>query len=118
VNEKQIKHLGYCCIGPTITPKKIEQLKNKINAEDKLETTGRYFAILAGKTRLRILYLLQNEKELCVCDIADILETTVSAISHQLKILRAFGFVEFHKNAQTVFYFLSKEGRKELKNHF
>ncbi len=118
MNKKQVKHLGYFCIGPTITPKKIEKLKNKINKEKKLETTRKYFAVLSGKTRLKILYLLQNEKELCVCDIADILETTVSAVSHQLKILRASGLVEFSKDAQTVFYFLSKEGREELKNHF
>ncbi len=118
INKRKIKHLGYCCIGPTITPQKIEKLKNKISKDKKLILTGRYFTILSGDTRLRILFLLQNEKELCVCDIADILETTVSAISHQLKILRISGFVEFHKDAQTIFYFLSKRSKKELKNHF
>jgi len=118
MRKRQVRHMGYCCIGPTITPQKIERLKNKIAEDKKLNATGRYFAILAGQTRLKILYLLQNEKELCVCDIADILETTVSAVSHQLKILRASGLVEFRKDAQTIFYFLSKKGGRELKNHF
>ena len=118
MDKKQIKHLGYCCIGPTITPNKIEKLKNKVNKDEKLNATGKYFAILSGKTRLKILYLLQNEKELCVCDIADILEITVSAVSHQLKILRVSGLVKFRKDAQTIFYYLSKESEKELKNHF
>jgi len=118
MHKKQIKHLGLYCIGPTITPEKIKKLKKRINTEDKLKITRKYFAVLSGKTRLKILYLLQNEKELCVCDIADILGTTVSAVSHQLKILRISGFVEFRKDAQTIFYFLSREGRRELKNHF
>jgi len=116
--KKQVKHLGYYCIGPTITPKEIERMKNAVRKDTQLHTTEKYFAVLAGSTRLKILYLLQNEKELCVCDIADILETTVSAVSHQLKILRMSGFIKSRKDAQTVFYSLSKESMKELKNHF
>lgn len=118
MNKKKIKHLGYFCIGPTVTYSKIKKLKNKIKEEKELDKIGKYFAILSGKTRLKILYLLKEEKELCVCDIADILGATVSAVSHQLKILRVAGLVEFSKKAQTIFYFLSKEGKKEIKNHF
>ncbi len=116
--DKKIKHLGYRCVGPTITHAKIGKLEDRISRSENLKTTGKYFAVLAGKTRLEILYLLQNEKELCVCDITDILGATVSAISHQLKILRVSGFVETRRDAQTIFYFLSKESKKELKNHF
>ncbi len=116
--QRKVKHLDYFCVGPTITPQKINSLKSKIKKEHKIKTTWEYFAILSGKTRLKILYILQKEKELCVCDIADILETTVSAVSHQLKILRITGFVKFHKKAQTIFYYLSKKSKAELKNHF
>ncbi len=115
---RQVKHLGYHCIGPTITPRKIERLKGTVKKAAALRAAEKYFAVLAGSTRLKILYLLQNEKELCVCDIADILETTVSAVSHQLKILRVSGFVKSRKNTQTIFYSLSKESAKELLNHF
>jgi len=118
MDKKQVKHLGCRCIGPTIIPEKIKKLKKRLNTEDKLRTAGKYFAILAGETRLKILYLLQNEKELCVCDLADILETTISAVSHQLKILRTSGLVKFRKDAQTIFYSISKESKKELNNHF
>ncbi len=115
---RQVKRFGYHCIGPTITPRKIERLKNMTRKDTKLRASEKYFAVLSGSTRLKILYLLQNEKELCVCDIADILETTVSAVSHQLKILRVSGFIKSRKDAQTIFYALSKEGAAELKNHF
>ena len=118
MNEKQVKHLGYYCVGPTITPQKIEKLKVKISKNEKINKTEKHFAVLAGKTRLKILYLLQNEKELCVCDIADILKTTVSAVSHQLKILRVSGLVKFRRSAQTIFYYISKDTKKELLNYF
>jgi DNA-binding transcriptional ArsR family regulator len=118
VYKKEVRHLGYRCIGPTITTARIERLKHDLKSKRELTETKNYFAVLAGKTRLAILYLLQKEKELCVCDMADILDTTVSAVSHQLKILRTSKFVETRKDAQTVFYSLTSEGRKELQNHF
>lgn len=118
VNKRQVKHLGYRCIGPTITPQKIKKLKHVLAADKKLLATKQYFSVLAGRTRLDILYLLMKEKELCVCDMADILGATVSAVSHQLKVLRHNTFVETRKDAQTVFYSLTSESRKELQSHF
>lgn len=115
--KKQTKYLGYRCIGPTITPARINNLQKKLELDKKLQEIKEYFAILSGKTRLDILYLLREERELCVCDIADILDTTISATSHQLKVLRHYGLIKARKDAQTVFYSLSAEGRKELKNH-
>lgn len=118
MKEKTIKHLGYCCIGPTITPKKIDGLKKSLKNDKKFVKAKHYYSILTGKTRLDILYLLNKEGELCVCDMADILETTVSAISHQLKILRKADFVKTRKDAQTIFYYLTSKIRQELKNNF
>ncbi|MHB8280098.1 MAG: ArsR/SmtB family transcription factor [Candidatus Humimicrobiaceae bacterium] len=116
--KKKVKHLGFYCIGPTITPAKIEKLKQELAKNDRLELVKNYFFALAGKTRLEILYLLHKEKELCVCDMADILGSTVSAVSHQLKILRVSEFVKYRKDAQTIFYSLTLQGKKELANHF
>ena len=115
--KKQTKHLGYRCIGPTITPVRIKNLQKKLKSDKKLQNVKEYFSILSGKTRLDILYLLREEKELCVCDIADILDTTVSAASHQLKVLRLAGLVKARRKAQVIFYSLSSDGKKELKNH-
>ncbi|HLT33654.1 MAG TPA: metalloregulator ArsR/SmtB family transcription factor [Aquaticitalea sp.] len=65
---------------------------------------------LAGnKVRLQILYLLQKEGRLCVCDLSDILEMNVSAISQHLRKLRDRDIVYTTKEAQTVFYSLNKD---------
>lgn len=60
---------------------------------------------LAGNSiRLKILYLLNQEKRLCVCDLSDILEMNVSAISQHLRKLRDRGLIEPSKEAQMIFY--------------
>lgn len=117
VSKRQVKHLGYRCVGPTITLVKIEKLKTALRNDKRLTEAKKHFSILSGETRMKILYLLLREKELCVRDMADILETTVSAVSHQLKILRKNEFVESRKNAQTVFYSLTSKSRKQLQSH-
>ncbi len=118
IKKRLVKHLGATCLGPTIEVKKIEYLRHKINRDHKLKISAKFFSILAGKIRLKILYLLQNERELCVCDITDILKANISAVSHQLKILRDFGLVKSRREAQTIFYSLSEKSRRELSNHF
>ncbi|GMR19312.1 MAG: hypothetical protein BMS9Abin34_446 [Patescibacteria group bacterium] len=115
MRDRTVKHLGYKCLGPTITVAKIKRFQKDLR-DRKFSDWQKVFKILSGETRLKIVWLLIREKELCVCDMADILGTTVSAVSHQLKILRGAGFVETRKDAQTIFYTLSKEGLKELKS--
>ena len=112
--KRTVRHLGYYCIGPTITPAKIERLSARLHRDRRLQALKRKFTVLAGATRLGILYLLQREPELCVCDLADILGTTVSATSHQLRILRAGGLVRTRRDAQTIYYALSPTGARVL----
>ncbi|MDI3481278.1 MAG: ArsR family transcriptional regulator, lead/cadmium/zinc/bismuth-responsive transcriptional [Tepidanaerobacteraceae bacterium] len=66
------------------------------------------FKVLADETRARIVYLLSKE-ELCVCDIAAILGTTVSNVSHHLRILRTSHLVKFRRDGKQVFYTLDDE---------
>ncbi|MFS4491253.1 ArsR/SmtB family transcription factor [Maribacter sp. 2308TA10-17] len=64
---------------------------------------------LAGnKVRLKILFLLQREERLCVCDLSDILEMNVSAISQHLRKLKDRDLIYATKEAQTIFYALNK----------
>lgn len=66
--------------------------------------------LLAGnKVRLQILFLLQKENRLCVCDLSDILEMNVSAISQHLRKLKDRDLVYATKEAQTIFYSLNKD---------
>ena len=66
------------------------------------------YKVFGDPTRIRILYALSGG-ELCVCDIADILGMTVSAISHQLRILKNAKLVSFRKDGKSVFYSLADE---------
>lgn len=114
MSKRIITHLGYRCIGPTITPSKIGQLQARLRNNRAFLKSKKILAALAGKKRFEILYLLFDEKELCVCDMADSLKSSVSAISHQLKILRKHKLVKTRKDAITVFYSLTRDSKNFL----
>mgnify|MGYP003100329545 CR=1 FL=1 len=66
------------------------------------------FKIFGHSTRVKILYALL-EAELCVCDIAKLLEVSQSAVSHQLRVLKTSKLVKFRKEGKAVFYSLADE---------
>ena len=76
--------------------------------EEELIDLAELFKMFADSTRIKILYLL-FEEEMCVCDIAALLNMTVSAISHQLRILKGAKLVKFRKDGKSVFYSLADE---------
>lgn len=67
------------------------------------------FKTLGDKTRIKLLSLLASEEELCVCDIAESLQMGQSAISHQLRVLRAARLVKFRKVGKEAFYSLDDD---------
>ncbi|MBL4654593.1 MAG: helix-turn-helix transcriptional regulator [Bacteroidia bacterium] len=71
-----------------------------------------------NEVRLKILYLLEAEKELCVCDLTDILEMNVSAISQHLRKMKDGGIVNSRKDGQTIFYSLEPKVNAILKSIF
>ncbi|MBP3322345.1 MAG: helix-turn-helix transcriptional regulator [Clostridia bacterium] len=86
----------------------VERLKKQMPSEDALIDLSELFKIFGDSTRIKILYALLGG-ELCVCDIAALLSMTVSAISHQLRILRAAKLVVFRREGKTVFYSLADD---------
>lgn len=66
------------------------------------------FKVLAEPTRVRILHAI-SEEELCVCDIAAVVNATQSAISHQLRILRSARLVKSRKDGKMVYYSLDDD---------
>lgn len=104
---RRVKHRGYYCIGPTITPGRIQAYQRHLQSDRRLGRIRQQLFLLGGR-RLDIIYLLEREPELCVCDLADILSTTVSAVSHQLRILRQQGLVRPRRDKQTIFYSLTE----------
>ena len=74
--------------------------------EDTLYDLAELFKVFGDSTRIRILYVL-FEAEVCVCDLAEILHMTQSAISHQLKILKQSRLVKSRREGKSVFYSLA-----------
>ena len=72
-----------------------------------------FFKVFADSTRMKIIYALMK-KELCVCDIAKIVGTTQSAISHQLRVLKQSKLVKFRKDGKEVFYSLDDDHIAEI----
>ena len=73
---------------------------------DKLYDLAELFKVFGDSTRIRILYVL-FEAEVCVCDLAEALNMTQSAISHQLKILKQSKLVKSRREGKSVFYSLA-----------
>lgn len=73
------------------------------------------FKVLGDPTRIKILYVL-SKYEMCVCDIAEVLEMTQSAISHQLRVLRTMRLVKFRKEGKSMFYSLDDDHIVQLFN--
>lgn len=74
--------------------------------EDELYDLAELFKVFGDSTRIRILYVL-FEAEVCVCDLAQALSMTQSAVSHQLKILKQSKLVKSRREGKSVFYSLA-----------
>lgn len=81
----------------------LQVLKNQILGTEKAQQMAEFFSLLGDANRLRIVSLLA-QKELCVCDLAALLEMSESAVSHQLRALRAMRLVNYRKRGRKVFY--------------
>ena len=85
-----------------------QQLFDTMPDEELLYDLADLFKIFGDSTRIKILYALLRS-ELCVCDIADLLGLTQSAISHQLRVLRSSKLVKFRRDGKTLYYSLADE---------
>ena len=74
--------------------------------EDVLYDLAEVFKVFGDSTRIKILYVL-SESEMCVCDIAQLLNMNQSAISHQLRILKQNQLVKSRRDGRAVFYSLA-----------
>lgn len=81
---------------------------NELPKEEHLYDLAELFKVFGDSTRIKILYVL-FESEMKVCDLSDTLNMTVSAISHQLKILKHAKLVKFRKSGKNVIYSLADD---------
>ncbi len=84
----------------------IKMVSKEMPKEEDLYDLADFFKVFADTTRIKILYVLLKQ-EMCVCDIAQTLEMTQSAISHQLRILKQMDLVKSKREGKTVFYSLA-----------
>lgn len=84
----------------------VEEITQHMPEEEELYDLAEFFKVFADSTRIKILYVLLRS-EMCVCDLADILGVSQSAVSHQLRLLKQMDLVKFRREGKTIFYSLA-----------
>ena len=112
-SDEKIKKTLPICEVTVIHREIIENVKSKMQEEEVLYELGDFFKILGDSTRIKILNALFYS-EMCVCDIASLLEMTQSAISHQLRVLKQGRLVKHRKEGKVVYYSLDDDHIKHI----
>ena len=109
----------FICIRQQADTKQIFRCKDRVSElNGSFDTLSNGLELAGNNVRLKILFLLYEENRLCVCDLSDILGMTISAISQHLRKLKDRKLIQSEKEAQTIFYSLTKEYEKMLKPFF
>lgn len=107
------------CIRLFADDEQIKNCKNKLKtAQKSFASLSNILALAGNEVRLKILYLLEEENELCPCDLSDILGMSIPAVSQHLRKLKDGNIVETRKEGQTIYYSLTKVNLKILKPFF
>ncbi len=92
--------------------------KSLRKAEASFSRLGNVLSLAGNDVRLKMLYLLEEENELCVCDLADILEMTIPAVSQHLRKLKDGNLLQTRRAGQTIYYSLKEEHLEIIKPLF
>lgn len=95
-----------CCEDTEVHEDLLRIVNEKMPREEELYDLAELFKVFGDSTRIRILFVL-FEAEVCVCDLAETLHMTQSAISHQLKILKQNKLVKSRREGKSIFYSLA-----------
>lgn len=96
------------CDGEEVHEELLKIVQEKMPEETELYDLAELFKVFGDSTRIRILFVL-FETEVCVCDLAQALNMTQSAISHQLKILKQNKLVKSRREGKSIFYSLADD---------
>ena len=91
----------------------IAKKKDAMPQESTIYDLADFFKIFGDSTRMSILFAIDGEP-MCVCDIAELLGMTKSAVSHQLKILRQSDLITYRKSGKNVFYSLADDHVRDI----
>ena len=107
------------CIRLYADEAQINECKKKLRGNaGSLAQLGKVLELAANEARLKILYLLEEESELCPCDLSDILGISIPAVSQHLRKLKDRNIIESRREGQTIYYSLKEEHLKILKPFF
>lgn len=101
-------HSSECCEAVEVHEDLLKIVREKLPAEESLLDLAELFKVFGDSTRIRILFVL-FEAEVCVCDLAEALSMTQSAISHQLSILKRNKLVKSRREGKSMFYSLADD---------
>lgn len=104
IDQNGVERCDECCTHSDL----IHAVEPQMPDEEQLYDLAELFKMFGDTTRIRILYVL-FESEMCVCDIAEVLKMTQSAISHQLRLLKQAKLVKNRREGKTVYYSLADE---------
>ena len=102
--EKEVE----CCDAVEVHENLLKIVNETMPEETELYDLAELFKVFGDSTRIRILFVL-FEAEVCVCDLAQVLQMTQSAISHQLKILIQNKLVKSRREGKSIFYSLADD---------
>lgn len=102
-----------CCAYHHEHPMLLEDVHEAMPQDEEMLHVSELFKVLGDGTRMRILFVLLAS-EMCVCDLSEALGMSVSAVSHQLRILRQAHLVRYRRVGKTVFYALADDHVKML----
>ncbi len=110
---KGVKHMSAdknmaVCDCTVIHEETVDRVRKEMPQDKLLDSSADFFKVVGDRTRIRILHAL-FQSEMCVCDIAVLLEMNQSAISHQLRVLKQAGLVKYRREGKIVFYSLDDE---------
>lgn len=95
-----------CCDIQCIHEAAVHQAEKEMPDESVLQELANFYKVFGDPTRIKILFVLLRS-ELCVCDLAEVLNITQSAISHQLRLLKQMKLVKNRREGKTVYYSLA-----------
>lgn len=91
-----------------VDARKVKRVERAMKSTDAVSLLAETFKLLGDQTRVRIAFALSKE-ELCVCDLANLLDVSQSAVSHSLRALRQMKLVRFRKEGKIAYYTLDDE---------
>lgn len=103
----------YCCDCNMLHEDVVKSVKSNMLSVEDFSQISRYFKALGDSTRIRIIWALYNS-EMCVCDLSNLLNMSISSISHQLRELKINKLIKSRRKGKSIYYSLMDEHIKNF----